>query len=71
MATPRTLLARVRKLEQGYESPLLALLGGEQGWAEFQADAQAGIAEGRYDSRDMPVVVAALRAWVGVTSGES
>jgi hypothetical protein len=49
---------------QDRENPVLAKLGGEQGWAAFQAEADAGIAAGRYDSRDMPVVIAALRGWL-------
>lgn len=44
---------------------MLAALGGEAGWAALQTDAEAGIAENRYDSRDMPVVFAALRSWLG------
>ncbi|WP_292077506.1 MULTISPECIES: hypothetical protein [Brevundimonas] len=43
---------------------MLAALGGEAGWDALQADAEAGMAENRYDSRDMPMIVAALRAWL-------
>lgn len=64
MATPRALLARVHKLAQERDGPLLALLGGQQGWEEFQAEADEGIATGRYDREGMTVVVAALRAWL-------
>jgi len=64
MAAVRSLLTRMRKLEKGRWSPLLAKLGGEEGWAEFQADTEAGIAEGIYDPRDMPVIIAALGRWV-------
>lgn len=67
MATARSLLARARRLQDS-ENPVLAKLGGQQGWEEFQAEAEAGIASGRYDSQDMPVVVAALRGWINVTS---
>lgn len=63
MATARSLLARARRLQDS-ENPVLAKLGGQQGWEQFQAEAEAGIAAGRYDSRDMPVVVAALRSWL-------
>lgn len=66
MATARTLLARVHKLAQDRENPLLALLGGQQGWEQFQAEAEEGIAAGRYDSRDMPVVIEALRSWLSL-----
>lgn len=38
--------------------------GGKPGWDAFNADVDAGIAAGRYDSRDMPVVIAALRGWL-------
>lgn len=40
------------------------MMGGEEGWAAFEADAEAGLAEGRYDSRDTPVVIASLRRWI-------
>jgi hypothetical protein len=40
-------------------------MGGEEGWLRLQADVQIGIMEGRYDSRDMPVVIASLRRWIG------
>lgn len=63
MATARSLLARARRL-QDTENPVLAKLGGQQGWEQFQADAEVGMAVGRYDSRDMPVVIAALRGWL-------
>lgn len=64
MATARTLLVRVHEPAQDRENPLLALLGGQQGWEEFQAEVEEGIAAGRYDSRDMPAVVEALRGWL-------
>ena len=61
MAGVRTLLARTRRLEATKVHPMFAALGGEAGWAALQADAEAGMAAGQYDSRDMPVVVEALR----------
>lgn len=65
MATARALLARVHKLGQDRAHPVLALLGGEQGWQEVQAEAEDGIAAGRYDRKDISVVVTALRTWLG------
>lgn len=62
------MLARVAKLEVEDVPPLLAKFGGEEGWAAFQAEAEAGVAEGRLDSRDMPVVVHCLRRWVTLHS---
>ncbi len=64
MAAIRSLLARVVKLEVDQVPPVLAKFGGEEGWAAFEAEAEAGIAEGRYDSRDMPVVIASLMRWI-------
>lgn len=64
MAAIRSMLARVAKLEVEQVPPLLAKFGGEEGWAAFQAEAEAGVAEGRYDRRDMPIVVRCLRRWV-------
>lgn len=64
MAGVRALIARTRRLEAAKVHPMLAALGGEAGWDALQADAEAGMAAGRYDSRDMPVVVAALKGWL-------
>lgn len=66
MAAIRTMLARVAKLEVEQVPPLLAKFGGEEGWAALEAEAEVGIAEGRYDSRDMPVVVHCLRRWIAM-----
>ena len=60
----RSMLARVRKLEIETVHPTLAQMGGEVGWAAVQADVETGLAEGRYDSRDMPVVMACLGRWM-------
>lgn len=67
MAAVRSLLARVRRLEHEETPPILAKFGGHEGWAAFEAEAQAGIAEGRYDSRDMTVVIRCLRHWIGLS----
>jgi len=64
MAAIRSMLARVAKLEVEQVPPILAKFGGEEGWATFEAEVEAGIAEGRYDSRDMPAVIEALRGLV-------
>lgn len=64
MTTSRSLLTRVAKLEQSRANPMLSAFGGQHGWEQFQAEAKAGIAAGRYDSQDMPVVVEAIRAWL-------
>lgn len=58
------MLGRVRKLEIEKAHPILAKLGGEAGWAAVQSDMVLGLAEGRYDSRDMPEVSAALEGWL-------
>jgi hypothetical protein len=60
----RSLLARVGRLEHADTPPILAKFGGKAGWAAFEAETQAGITEGRYDSLDMPIVVNALRRWL-------
>lgn len=64
MAAIRSMLARVAKLEVEQVPPLLAKFGGEEGWAAFEAETEAGIAEGRYDRRDTPVVIASLKRWL-------
>jgi hypothetical protein len=63
MAAIRSMLARVVKLEVEQVPPLLAKFGGEEGWAAFEAETAAGIAEGRYDC-ELALVVAGLRRWV-------
>lgn len=64
MAGVRTLLARTRRLQAAKVHPVLAAVGGPPGWDAFQAEARAGVTEGRYDSRDVPIVVAALQCWL-------
>ncbi|MNY17547.1 hypothetical protein D3C86_1508690 [compost metagenome] len=68
MAATRSMLARVAKLEVERVPPVLAKFGGEEGWAAFEAETEAGVAEGRFDSRDMPVILACLRRWVATPS---
>tara|TARA_R110002051_G_scaffold243798_1_gene303777 strand:- start:3318 stop:3560 length:243 start_codon:yes stop_codon:yes gene_type:complete len=58
------MLARVRQLEIEKVHPILARLGGEAGWAEVRADVEVGLSEGRYDRRDMLVVMACMRYWI-------
>lgn len=64
MAGVRAQLARTRRLEAANVHPILAALGGEEGWVFIRADAEIGINDGRYDSRDIPAVVEALAAWL-------
>lgn len=66
MAGVRALIARTRRLEATKVHPMLAAFGGEAGWAALKADAQQGIVDSRYDSRDMPVVISALAAWLSI-----
>lgn len=65
MAAIRSLLARVAKLEVEQVPPLLAKFGGQEGWAAFEAETEAGVAEGRYD-RELALVVAGLRRWMSL-----
>lgn len=58
------MLSRVRQLEIEKAHPMLGKLGGEQGWVELQVDAEAGIADGRYDNRDMPFIILAVQGWL-------
>ncbi len=64
MAAIRSMLARVAKLEVEQVPPLLAKFGGAEGWAAFEAETEAGIADGQYDGRDMPVVLRCLQRWL-------
>ncbi|ODU41870.1 MAG: hypothetical protein ABS92_11010 [Thiobacillus sp. SCN 63-374] len=61
MADTRGMLARLRKLERGNEPPLFKFIGSPE---ELEAHAQTGIAAGRYDPRDMPLVLKAIRRWL-------
>ena len=61
------MLTRVRRLEIEKAHPIYARIGGQAGWAAVEAEAAVGVADGRYDSRDMPVVMACLRRWLGHT----
>ena len=63
MSTVRAMMNRVQKLEVRKVPPILAVVGGTDGWAAIEADVEAGLARARYDSRDMPVVMACLRRW--------
>ena len=63
MAAIRSMLARMAKLEVEQVPPVLAKFGGEEGWAAFEEEAEAGIAEGRYD-RELAVVVRCLQRWI-------
>lgn len=63
MVSARALISRVAKLEaarQAPQSPFEAVYGS---LAAFEADTQQGIAEGRLDAVDMPIVIACIRRW--------
>lgn len=64
MTTARALLRRVQRLETAHVPRMLAFFGGEEGWAAFEAETNAGIAAGIFDSRDMALVMHCLRRWI-------
>ena len=64
MATARSLLNRVRKLETKRMHPMLAKIGGAVGWAAVQEEVEAGLADGRYDGREVPLVILCLNRWL-------
>lgn len=61
MSAVLSLLARVRQLEKGRESPWDRLVGPIE---EFDAFINDGIAQGQLDPRDAPIVIASVRRWV-------
>lgn len=63
MAGVRSMLSRVARLEAKV-SPWTRLIGPIE---EFEAEVQAGIAEGRYDLRDMPLILACVKRWTRQT----
>lgn len=60
------MLSRVQRLEIEHVHPMLARIGGEAGWANVRAEVKAGLIERRYDGRDMPFVIDAIRVWIGL-----
>ena len=56
------MLARVQRLEQS-RSPTSAFELAFGSLADWEDECQSGIDDGQLDSRDMPVVVAAIRRW--------
>ena len=70
MAGVRAQLARTRRLEATKVHPMLAALGGEEGWFRLGLDVEAGLNEGRYDIRDVPHVMQFLRHWIGPNRSE-
>ena len=63
MAAVRALLIRVSRLERS-KAPTASLFEAAFGSLEaWEAECQSGIYEGRLDSRDIPVVVMAVRQW--------
>jgi hypothetical protein len=63
MAGVRSMLARVARLEAKV-SPWTRLIGPIE---EFEEEIRVGIAEGRYDPRDMPIVLASVKRWTHQT----
>ena len=63
VSSPRALLARVQKLEATKLSHFEKLLGP---FEQFEAECRAGIEAGKYDPRDMPVVINCVRSWYQV-----
>jgi hypothetical protein len=55
------MLARVQRLEQARSSPWDRLIGP---FAEFQAMIHDGIALGKLDPTEAPIVLACVRRWV-------
>jgi len=63
MTAVRSLLARVQRLEQARTAALSPFEAAYGSFDAFAAEAQAGIARGTYDKRDMPLVLNCLRRW--------
>lgn len=63
MTNVRALLTRVAKLEKSRAAPRSPIEQSCGSLEAFEADTQAGIAAGRYDSHDMPLVLGAIRKW--------
>jgi len=61
----RSLLGRVQRLEQARTSPWDRLIGPIE---EFEAFVRDGIALGKLDARDAPVVLASVLRWARDTN---
>ena len=59
MAGRRALLERVRRLERTRETPVFLHLASP----EFEAKMRAGVDAGRYDAKDMAIVLASVQKW--------
>lgn len=59
MAGRRALLERVRRLERVRESPVFVHLASP----EFEAEMRAGVEAGRYDAKDMEIIIASVQKW--------
>ena len=57
----RSLLARIQRLEEARTSPWDRLVGPIE---EFDAYVRDGIAAGKLDPKDAPVVLASVRSWI-------
>jgi hypothetical protein len=53
------LLERVRRLERTRESPVFMHLASP----EFESEMRAGVEAGRFDGRDMAIVLASVQKW--------
>jgi hypothetical protein len=59
VAGRRALLARVSRLERTRESPVFVHLASP----EFEAEMRAGVEVGRYDAKDMEIILASVQKW--------
>ncbi|GLT01587.1 hypothetical protein GCM10007897_29810 [Sphingobium jiangsuense] len=63
MTAVRSLLARVQRLEQARTAPRSPFEAAYGSFDAFAAETQAGIDAGQFDSREMPLVLNAIRRW--------
>lgn len=63
MTAVRSLLARVQRLEQARTAPRSPFEAAYGSFDAFAAETQAGIDAGHFDSREMPMVLNAIRRW--------
>lgn len=61
MAAVRALKARVRRLERSPDTSLRAAIGS---FEKFEHECQIGVELGKFDKRDMPVVVKCVKRWI-------
>jgi hypothetical protein len=63
VASARSLLARVRRIEQARAAPRSPFEAAYGSLEAFEAEVTAGIEAGKYDHTDMPMVLACVRRW--------